>query len=273
MAGAGKGNGKGPAVATGAILGAFLLLGLVLFGVAAAIILSLISIYTSNNSKQANGDYFTIKSFGMKFLYPLTSGAFDKGSIAESTSLSSLCTTMYAKTSSAKSFAGCVATNFVASSSNNSTTSRRRRQANNAAVGLGQLNLYYTTTCGSTSDINKGSNATSINDCVKSRLAECNAMVSSSNFTQWTPISSGFTLSILNNGSSYTSIAPSQIFALSKVASIFYANTSFSNTTAQSLVGLGCVYGGPISIDAIAAALAAQSTATTTLATSTNAAG
>lgn len=273
MAGAGKGNGKGPAVATGAIMGAFLLLGLVMLGVAATIILSLISIYTSNNSKQGNGDSFTLKAFGMKYLYPSASATFSSGSVAESTLLSSLCNTMYAKTSTARNFAGCVATNFIASTSNNSTTSRRRRQSNNAAVGMGQLNIYYTATCGASSDINKGSNSSSVSDCVRSRLAECNALVSASNFTQWTPLASGFTLSIVNNGSNYTTITPSAVYALSKAASLAYATSLFSNSTIQSFIGLGCVYNGPISIEAIAAALTAQSSATTTVATSTNAAG
>lgn len=274
MAGAGKGNGKGPAVATGAIMGAFLLLGLVMLGVAATIILSLISIYTSNNSKQTRGDAFTIKAFGMKYIYPATSGTFDRGSVAENPNLSTLCGNMYAKTSTASSFAGCVATNFIATTSNNSSVSRRRRQANTAAVGMGQLNLYYSTTCGATGDINKGSNSTSMTDCVRTRLAECNALVSSTNFTAWSPISPTVTLNIVNNGSNYTSITPTQIFALSKAASLAYASTAFSNTTLQSFIGLGCVYNGPISLEAIAAAIAAQlSATTTTVATSTGAVG
>ena len=56
MAGAGKGNGKGAGIATGIVFGGFFLLGLVLFGIAATVILSLISIYTPNNSKEPNGD-------------------------------------------------------------------------------------------------------------------------------------------------------------------------------------------------------------------------
>ena len=49
-------SGKGAGGATGIIFGGFCCLGLILIAIAATVILSLIGIYTSNNSDQGYGE-------------------------------------------------------------------------------------------------------------------------------------------------------------------------------------------------------------------------
>lgn len=272
MAGAGKGNGKGPAVATGAIIGGFCLLGLVLTGVAATIVLSLISIYTSDSSSEANGELYQISAFGLKSLFPNNGATYGGGAVAESSSLSSLCSSMYSSSSSVSNFAGCVATNFKATSANNSNTSRRRRQSESAAFLIGQINLYYSTSCGNSRDTNRGSNSSSLGACVRNRLSQCNGLFSSSGFRQWTPIPTGTILSIVAF-TGWTTVPLSRLFAATAAQTADVAGTSFSNATAKSEALLGCVFRGTLSQAAIAAALVAQSSATTTAATTTIASG
>ena len=145
---------------------------------------------------------------------------------------------MYRSVSSAKNFAGCVAKNFNAYSANNSNTSRRRRQTSESAVTMfGALDLYYSTSCGKQSDINKGSNGTSLSSCVQQRLAECNALVSTTSFTAWTPLSSGMTLSIVDTGATkFNAMSILRIFGLPPSTAVGYASSNGISTSVQSLL-------------------------------------
>lgn len=271
MAGAGKGRGKGPAIASGVVLGGFLLLGLVLLGVAATIILSLISIYTNTNSKPTNGDFMRIKAFGLKALHSQGGSSFSNGAVTDSSdSLSTLCTTMYSKSTSASNFLGCKATGFKASNTgvNNSNTSRRRRQAEFGVFMIGEIQIYYSTTCGQSQDIDKGTNATSISDCVKTRLQQCNTLANSSGLTLWTSSTGSVVLSIVATTGSSVSLTANRIYAAGREQTANYASSAFTNATAQSLALLGCTYGGPLSLTAIAAALASNTTSSSTATTS-----
>lgn len=272
MAGAGKGNGKGPAVATGAIIGGFLLLGLILAGVAAMIVLSLISIYTSDNSSEGYGEYYLISALGLKALFTNNPAVFSGGAVAESSALSTLCSSMYSARTSPNNFIGCLLTNLKAVSANNSNTSRRRRADESAVFTIGQAKIFYRTTCGNSNDDNKGSNATSISSCVAQRLAQCNGLLNATGLTPWTPLATGTTLTMVAQ-TGWITVALSRLFGASPAQTADVAGTSFGNATAKSEALFGCVNRGRISLAAITALFAAQSSATTTAATTTIASG
>jgi len=135
-------------------------------------------------------------------------------------------------------FAGCVATNFLAFGPyNNSRNSRRRRIARAAYVGMyeiGEIDLYYSTSCPRKSDILKYANSTSLSNCVKNRLTACNNLVNgSSNLTEWNPLPIHFLQSIVDqNGSDYRIIEVMNLFGIPfSIATSLAVSLSLSNDT------------------------------------------
>lgn len=267
---AGAGTGK----AAGLVIGGFLCLGLIMLAIAATIILSLISIYTSNDSQVGFGDEYRLNSVVLKAIFGNVSKSFINGTVADNPALSSLCGMVY-RGQGAIRFAGCVAQNFRATKGNTSLSSRRRRQNEPAGLYmLGQLRIFYSTACPRKADKSKFAGNSSLSTCVTQRLNQCNAIVNATNFTEWGPVPNGFTLSVVDTTlSGYVALGVQRLFAVPfAIARALVTPTSLapdSNSGPAIALGNGCQYIGPLSQAAIAAALAAQSTATTTLPTST----
>jgi hypothetical protein len=135
----------------------------------------------------------------------------------------------------ATNFAGCVATNFRAFGPyNNSQNSRRRRVTYVGMYEIGEIDLYYSTSCPKKGDRLKYSNSTSLTNCVKNRLTACNNLVNgSSNFTEWNPLPIQFLQSIVDqNGSDYRTIDVTNLFVIPfSIASSLAGSLPLSNET------------------------------------------
>jgi len=270
-------GGGSAGIASGLIVGGFLCLGLFLLAIAATVVLSLIGIYTSNSSQNTWGEEYQ-STLLMKVIYANTTYTFANGTVADSTTMSTLCGTMYRKTSSVKSFAACIMTNFYASgntSYNDSTTAKRRRRAN---VGVGTYGLgmagtgryFYSRRCLGTATKGSYANSSSLNSCIKQRIAECNKLFNSTGtLTSWTPLPNSFALSIVESKlSGYIPLSVSNLLSFpTSLGAIIAALLGFSPQTISEIAS-GCRYIGPISQADIATAVALQGTATTSAPTS-----
>jgi hypothetical protein len=149
---------------------------------------------------------------------------------------------MYRSSGGTRNFAGCLATNFYAYGPFNASVSfRRRRIARAIPVGIyeiGQVNLYYSTSCGKIGDVSQYANAPSLSNCVKSRLNACNNFVNSStNLTSWTPLPTPFSQSITDNaGDGFQTILVQNLFAIPfTIASLLAINLGLPNTTLTNI--------------------------------------
>jgi hypothetical protein len=270
-------GGSAGGMTAGLIMGGFLCLGLFLLAIAATVVLSLISTFTSNTSSSGYGELYQLNALLLKSVYTNTTYTFKNGTVADSTALSSLCGTVYLALG-AKSFAGCVASNFYAySGANDSSTAKRRRRASNTAglYMVGTIQLYYSSQCIKEKDKLKYSNSSSLSACVKNRLALCNNLYNSTtSFYQWQPLSDPFSLSVVDNGGlGYQPLTIQKLFAIPSYIALALCSSLGLSSQTQSLIGAGCQYIGPLSQTAIAAALAAQSSETTTQPTTSAAYG
>jgi len=270
-------GGGGAGIASGIIVGGFLCLGLVLLAIAATVVLSLIGTYTANSSQNTWGEEYQ-STLLMKVIYANTTYTFANGTVADSTTMSTLCGTQYRKTSSVKSFAACIMTNFYAygnTSYNDSTTTKRRRRTNSGVgtYGLGMAGTgryFYSKRCLGTASKGSYSNSSSLNSCIKKRIAECNKLFNTTgSLTSWTPLPSAFSLSIVESKlSGYIPLAISNLLSYpTSLGAIIAALLGFSLETISE-ISAGCRYIGPISQADIATAVALQGTLTTSAPTS-----
>lgn len=270
--------GRGAAgLSTGIIAGGFLCLGILLLAIAATVILSLIGIYTSNKSQQGYGEEYRINALLLKIIHVNSTYKFTNGSVADSTSFSSLCSSVY-RSNGAAYFSACVLTNFFAIGPyNDSTVNKRRRRATtgqNGTVLGGTARVFFSTTCSSKKDRLKYGNATDLSKCSSDRLAICNALYNSLSTTalkEWSPLPSSFSLSIVDSiSTSYVVVNILRLFGFPSNIAISIATSLGLSPLMISNINAGCQYIGPISQSDIAAAVAAQSTATTTVPTTAN---
>jgi hypothetical protein len=266
---AGRG-GPSAGLTTGLIAGGFLCLGLVLLAIAATVVLSLIGIYTSNHSQQGYGEQYQINALLLKIIHVNGSYRFLNGSVADSTAFSTLCSSVY-RTNGAAYFSACVLDNFYAFGPyNDSTANKRRRRATaqNGTVLVGRARVFFSTTCTSKTDRLKYNNATGLSKCASSRLALCNAIFNTSSttsLTEWKPLPDPFALAVVDSNSvSYVVLTILRLFGFPTSIALSIANSLGFNGTIISNINAGCQYIGPISQSNIAAAVAAQSTETTT---------
>jgi hypothetical protein len=266
--------GSAGGIATGIIVGGFLCLGLVLLGIAATIVLSLIASYTSNNSVQTYGEEYQVTLL-LKVIHQNTTYTFKNGTVADNTALSTLCGTVYRKASSANSYAACIATNFYAYGTyNDSSTAKRRRRANTANGTYGSYmpglcRHFYSNKCQGRTSAYTYSNSSSIPSCISQRLAQCNAFFNSTGALKaWTPLPTPFSLAAVEvNLSGYITLPVLYIYSAPSSSAASYGSTLGLSSETISELSIGCRYVGPISQAAIAAAIAAQSSATTTVPT------
>jgi hypothetical protein len=182
------------------------------------------------------------------------------------------CSSVY-RSNGAAYFSACVLDNFFAYGPyNDSTTSKRRRRATgqNGTMIAGRARVFFSTTCSSKNDRLKYANSSSsLSKCAASRLAICNAVFNSTSTTtlrQWTPLPDPFSLSAVDMiSNNYVVLTILNLFAYPTNIALAIANSFGFSQNALSSINAGCEYIGPISQSDIAAAVAAQSTETTTL--------
>jgi hypothetical protein len=103
---------------------------------------------------------------------------------------------------------------------------------------IGEVNLYYSTSCPSKGDISKYANSTSLSACVKSRLTACNNLMNSSPIlTEWLPLPNPFSQSIVNDdGSDPQIIAVANLFVIpSLIASSLATALNLSSDIKQNI--------------------------------------
>jgi hypothetical protein len=262
--------GSAGGIASGLIIGGFLCLGLILLGIAATIVLSLISTFTSNNSVDTYGEEYQVTLL-LKVIHQNTTYTFKNGTVADNTALSTLCGTVYRKASSANSYAACIATNFNAYGTyNDSSTAKRRRRANTANGTYGSYlpglcRHFYSHKCQGTTNAYTYSNSTSIPSCISQRLAQCNAFFNSTGALKaWTPLANSFSVSAVEStGSTYVELPVLYLYSVPSSSASSYGSTLGLSSQTISELSIGCRYIGAISQAAIAAAIAAQASATT----------
>jgi len=265
-------SGSAGGIASGLIVGGFLCLGLFLLAIAATVVLSLIGIYTSNSSQDTWGEEYD-STLLMKVIYTNTTYTFANGTVADNTAMSTLCGTVYRKASSLKSFAACIMTNFYANGPYNDSQTNKRRRRGIGTQGFamaGTSRIFYSRRCQGTAAKNSYANSSSLNTCIKQRLAECNRILNSSGtLTAWTPLPTPFSLSAVESKlSGYIALVVSTLLSFpTSLGAIIAKNLGFSAQTISEISG-GCRYIGPISQADIATAVALQGTATTSAPTS-----
>lgn len=266
-------SAKGAGATTGIVFGGFFCLGLILLAIAATVVLSLIGIYPSDNSAQGYGEEYRLNAILLKTIYTNSSYLrFRNGTVANSTDLSALCGTVY-RTVGATNFAGCVAQNFQAFgpyNASNSTRRRRRAAVDTGIYMIGQTRIFHNTPCPKASDQGKYSTSGSLSACVSRRLALCNSIARGA---AWTPLPTNFGLYIFESITQiFTRVPLTSVFSLPTAAVTALSGDTdlgLPTQTQQYLIS-GCQYIGQLPAASIAAILASQYTATTTVATSTN---
>lgn len=239
------------------------------------VILSIISTFTQDGSKEVNGEEYKCPAVMLKSIYTNVTDTFANGTIAANPSLSSLNTMAYKSITGEKNVAGCIMeSNYGWGSYNDSTTtSKRRRRATTAGLySVGVMRCFYSTPCSNKGSVGKYSNATDLSTCIKKRLAAANSVFTKSGaLTEWTPVPNSLTYSIVNALSTgYIALSIQKVFGVrpsnaASIGSSFSSNALSSSTQSQILAG--CSYAGQLSQSAIAAAIASQYTQTTTLPT------
>jgi hypothetical protein len=259
--------GRGAGTTSAVIFGGFLCLGLVLFAIAAAIVLSLISIYTPNHGQQGYGSVYILDAFMLKFFYQNSSGLYyNNGTVANSTDLSQRCTT-YFQSLGVKNFAGCLIFNGRAWGPNNvSSSARRRRRATTAGMYfIGTMDMFLTVGCPKTADYNATSSSSSVSYCVQQGLATCNSVVNNllTTFALWTSTNT-LILDILDTGGYYDAITITTIYGVPRTTAYAISNNlpGVSSGT-KSQLQYGCRYGGELPISTINALLASQTAGST----------
>jgi hypothetical protein len=240
---------------SGLILGGLLCLGLILFGIAATIVLSLIPAFTQNHGQQGYGSAYAFDALMLKFLYDNATYTFANGTVANSTDLSLRCIQQYARLG-IKNFAGCILYNGKAFGPNNASTSSRRRRAATQA-GMYYISsgyMFTTTSCPSSADKNKTSNSTQLSSCVSQGLAACNLLLnatSSAALSAWTSATS-LVLEIYST--------TDQLYHAVNVNNIYGAPPALANSLASSLgvdnstkasLQRGCRYVGSLPLSTI----------------------
>jgi len=258
--------GSGAGMMSGVIIGSFLCIGLLLLAVTATIVLSLISIYTSNNSQNGWGDEYQINNILLKLLHANATYVFNNGSVADASEIGTFCSSYYVANGATK-FAGCVADNFyVEGPYNSSTTSKRRRRAATGTTGslaYGRLRLFYSNRCTKSSDEFKYANSSKVSQCVLQRLDLCNKVFYSQTSQLTAAWFTSFLLSIFDSiSSSYVPLTITEILTYPKSIGLSVASALGVPQSAMNDYDYGCQYIGPRSQDYIAAVLATQYTTT-----------
>ncbi|CAF1453621.1 unnamed protein product [Adineta steineri] len=261
------------------VMGGLLCLSIMFFVVAAIIVLSLIPLYTANRGEIGYGEHYQIKTLVIKALGQNISFTANNATVTDSRDLSLLFTSIY-QDHGVANLKGCIATNFHAFSGNTSNFNRRRRRE--IEIGLyeiGELNIYYSTSCSHKNDESKYITNTSLSTCVKNRLIECNNLVNGSlNASDWTRFSNPFLQTITNNASNQSlaiveAVVGFPFLTAQNLASILINTTDINNHIRKHIFFListmnlfllffikvlGCQFIGQVSQQNIDTALASQ---------------
>ena len=183
----------------------------------------------------------------------------------------------------AQYFVGCRAKNFVAFGSySNSRRRRRRRTIKRGFYEVGEIDLYYSTSCPPQTNRLGSGKSDGFSNCIKRRLEACNKLRNDA--SSWLSSSGSLAQTILPFGSSsYESITVKNIYSLSNanaknitsvwgLSNITQANIgektciivfSFFSKRIPYLLDLECQYLGPISHEDINAILSSQTSPVT----------
>jgi hypothetical protein len=254
--------------ASGVVVGAFTCLALVFVGVAATIVLSLISTFTTNRSQQGYGEEYRCDTLMLKTLYTNVSYTFSNSTIADNPTLSSYCTSQLTN-KSIGSFSGCLLQNGYGWGPYNTSTNSKRRRRATALAGLYSIHdgrLFFSNECPKKGDVGKSDNGSKLSSCVAQRLGYVNNLVNnySGNFILWTP-APAFVLEVVSTDlGAYRTLIPSTIYGVPRGAAVTVATELNLNSNIISQLARGCRYLGGLSLSQINAILAAQSLETTT---------
>jgi len=241
----------GPALAIGGLC----LLGLIGLAIAAIIILSIIPTYTQQTSTQGNGEEYRMDQLVLRALTD-SSVAYNR-SIVDSPALSAACTKAM-QTGGDASFYACVITNIKAANGTamNATTTRRRKRYTGSLFLICTARVFFKSRCvDAPPNSGKNHTNTSTSACRTRRIAKINKIFDSKSLFD----TSGLV--------TYLTYADGTVFSV--LAGLYFVRYALYAMYA-GLVTNGFAYLQQISLADINAIIAAQSTFTTTVASSTN---
>ncbi|CAF1653290.1 unnamed protein product [Adineta ricciae] len=255
-------RGRFMGLTSGIALGAICCLGIILLLIASTVVLSLISLYTPDHSQEWYGEHYYIKAKVLDVQSADGSLNFTNGTVVDSAELSNLCGAQY-RNQGAQYFVGCHATNFVAFGPySNSSRRRRRRTANRGFYEVGEIHLYYSTSCPPQTNRLASGNSDRFSNCIKRRLEICNKLRNDA--SSWLSSLGSLAQTIWPSGSSSSeSITIKNITGLSNSNAIDIAGSSNLSSIIQANIALGCQYRGPISHEDINAILSSQTSPVT----------